>query len=103
MTIELSTHSSLRQDLPIKSQHLLEEILQLTLCKYEGRPSWALSSNRMFTGPCPTRDKYGFAFDEFLEKRKVRDPKDIFMPPLFKRVVDRRGADYYTGKYGFSK
>lgn len=66
VTIELSTFSARRRDgraghngMHIKFARLHDEIVQMTLCKYEGRPHWALATNRLFLGPCHVRDHYG--------------------------------------------
>lgn len=65
VTVELSTVSARRRDgLPghngmhIKFARLHDEVVQMTLCKYAGRPHWSLATNRLFLGPCPVRDMY---------------------------------------------
>lgn len=98
VAIEISTFSSKRgKGLPLKFQRLHEEIVQMTMCKYSGRPSWALATNRLFTGPCPVRDLYGPAFDTFLNQRDRYDPALLLSPPLFQRIVARQGPDYFPG------
>lgn len=66
MSIEISTFSARRRDghvghigVPLKFTRLHEEIVQMTLCKYGGRPHWALATNRLFLSACPVRDMYG--------------------------------------------
>lgn len=101
VAIELSTlstpHAKGGRGLPLKLVRLHEEVLQMTLCKYHGRPHWAFGTNRLFRGPCPVRDMYGDAFDKFLEQRKTYDAAGMFTPPLFEDVAARRGPEYYPG------
>mmetsp|Transcript_5231 Transcript_5231/g.11442 ORF Transcript_5231/g.11442 Transcript_5231/m.11442 type:complete len:590 (-) Transcript_5231:711-2480(-) len=99
VSVELSTYSSRQHDgtWPVKQQGLLEEILQMTLCNYGGRPHWSLSTNRMFSAPCATRDAYGQEFDLFMERRMRYDPHGIFLHPMFQRIADRSEAIYYPG------
>ncbi|PNW85242.1 hypothetical protein CHLRE_03g177600v5 [Chlamydomonas reinhardtii] len=99
VAVELSVLSSPRAGgLPPKFARLHEELLQMTMCKYNGRPQWALATNRLFRGaPCAVRDLYGSAFDKFLAQRSSYDPAAMFVPPLFEDVVERREAVRYPG------
>ncbi|GFR41090.1 hypothetical protein Agub_g1731 [Astrephomene gubernaculifera] len=100
VAIELSTlssHMAAGSGLHLKFARLHEELLQMTLCKYGGRPHWAFATNRLLRGPCAVRDLYGASFDKFLAVRAEYDPSSIFMPPLFQDVVERRGPVYYPG------
>eukprot|EP00955_Chlamydomonas_euryale_P059380 357374-Chlamydomonas_euryale.AAC.1 len=72
--------------LPLPTQSLLDEVLQLSLCKFSARPHWALSTNRMLTSRCPLRLAYGAGFDVLAARRARYDPSDMFLPPLFSRI-----------------
>ncbi|KXZ56870.1 hypothetical protein GPECTOR_1g785 [Gonium pectorale] len=100
VAIELSTlssHKANEQGLHFKFARLHEEIVQMTLCKYSGRPQWAFATNRLLLGPCPVRDLYGASFDQFLDQRVLYDPAGLFTPPLFNDIVERRVAPHSTG------
>eukprot|EP00798_Chlamydomonas_sp_ICE-L_P002351 gene2351-8657_t len=105
VAIEINTHSSVEATklrYPVKQQAVLEEIVQMTMCKLgynvpNHHTDWALATNRMFSGPCPVRDMYGDHFDMFLERMAVYDPLSLFVPPLFSAVVARQEAKYYPG------
>ncbi len=68
----MSTLSSPRpaaRGLAAKHARIHEELVQMTQCKYGGRPNWAAAPNRLLTGaPCAVRDLYGSAFDRFLDQ-----------------------------------
>ena len=124
ISIDLLTVESLRHHLeqpqhPSASKHqeLLDELLQLTLCKYGARPHWALSTNRMVFsggnnggdswdgqreghGGCASvRDKYGMErFDLFMERRARYDPQDLFLSPAFIKVASKALPERYPGK-----
>ena len=89
-------HHSLPQD-------LLDEILQLTLCKYRGRPHWALSTNRMLfsAGLCEsTVHKYGGErFGLFMERRLRYDPEDLFLNPAFVKIIGEAEPERYPGRH----
>ncbi|GLC51218.1 hypothetical protein PLESTB_000478500 [Pleodorina starrii] len=94
----LSSHNGERAGLHVKFSRLHEELLQMTMCKYGGRPAWAFASNRLLRGaPCAVRDLYADSFERFLELRASYDPAGLFLPPLFRDVIDRRGPVYYPG------
>lgn len=94
--IDISTFSSTKTGLPKKVQYLHEEIVQLTLCRYHGRPHWGMGTSNVFLNNCPVRDMYP-QFDEFLEQQKKYDPAGFFIPPLFNKIINREGPNYYKG------
>ena len=84
-----------------RHQELLEELLQLTLCKYRGRPHWALSTNRMLQGGCgePLRELYGpERFGLFMERRARYDPHDLFLHPAFVKIASQAAPQRYPGE-----
>ncbi|KAG2500003.1 hypothetical protein HYH03_002285 [Edaphochlamys debaryana] len=101
VAIELSTLSSHRASaagFPLKHSRLHEELLQMTMCKYGGRPQWAFATNRLLVGaPCAVRDLYGPAFDKFMDQRVSYDPAGLFMPPMWEDIVEKRPGTYYPG------
>lgn len=97
VAIEISTFSGRGASMPIKHVALFEEIVQVTLCKYQARPSWAYGTNRMFVGNCPVRDTLGADFDTFLETRMQYDPASLFVSPLFASIISRSVGNNYPG------
>ncbi|GIL42745.1 hypothetical protein Vafri_672 [Volvox africanus] len=94
----LSSHRAERDGLHVKFTRIHDELLQMTMCKYGGRPAWAFASNRLLRGaPCAVRDLYSPSFEQFLELRSSYDPAELFLPPLFQDVIYRRGPVYYPG------
>ncbi|GIL73236.1 hypothetical protein Vretifemale_3462, partial [Volvox reticuliferus] len=94
----LSSHRAERDGLHVKFTRIHDELLQMTMCKYGGRPAWAYASNRLLRGaPCALRDLYSASFEQFLELRATYDPAELFLPPLFQDVIYRRGPVYYPG------
>jgi hypothetical protein len=110
VSIDIQSYSSLKGylhtsdgALPIPSKHqdLLEEILLLTLCKYKGRPHWALSTNRMLLGsPCSsTYDAYGAErFTQVMKRRMRYDPQGLFFHPVISRIVGMTPHENSAGK-----
>ncbi|GLI69127.1 hypothetical protein VaNZ11_013682 [Volvox africanus] len=94
----LSSHRAERDGLHVKFTRIHDELLQMTMCKYGGRPAWAYASNRLLRGaPCAVRDLYSPSFEQFLELRSSYDPAELFLPPLFQDVIYRRAPVYYPG------
>ncbi|GAX79770.1 hypothetical protein CEUSTIGMA_g7210.t1 [Chlamydomonas eustigma] len=94
--------SSSSHDLPVPSKHqdLLEEILLLTLCKYKGRPHWALSTNRMLLGsPCSsTYEAYGAErFSQVMGRRMRYDPQGLFFHPAVAKIVGMTSNEHRAG------
>lgn len=55
--------------------------------RYKGHPHWGKNHHRTFTHPgCPVRGLYP-RFQEFLEIKGRLDPKRIFEPPLFSKIL----------------
>ncbi len=102
ISIDIQSLGDLKYGVPA-SRHdsLLEEVLQLSLCKYRARPHWALSTNRMLLGSsCPLRDAYGDRFDQFMERRARFDPQGLFLHPGFVRIASKSPPDnFYPGEY----
>ena len=88
---------------PSLPQDLLDEILQLTLCKYRGRPHWALSTNRMlFTSErCGSVvQKFGGELmGRFMERRLRYDPDDLFLNPAFVGIISEAEPERYPGRH----
>ena len=83
--------------LPAHHQDVLDEIEQMTFCRYGARPHWGKNTERIFLNPnCPVRDKYP-EFDRFLEMAEASDPRGIFRSPMFQRIVDRDSYSQYPG------
>ncbi|KAF5842983.1 hypothetical protein DUNSADRAFT_3576 [Dunaliella salina] len=75
------------EHLPMKHQAFYEEVEQLLLCKYQGRPHYGKSTNRMLTSPCPLHWRFTLPqFDNFLHERERADPHGLFKPPIFKHI-----------------
>lgn len=85
------------ESLPAHHQSVLDEIEQMSFCKYNARAHWGKNNVRVFLNPdCPTRDKYP-GFDRFLGLAEARDPRGIFVPALFKQIVNREKHPLYAG------
>jgi hypothetical protein len=85
------------EGLPAHHQSVLDEIEQISFCKYSARPHWGKNTDRIFFNPeCPVRDKYP-GFDRFLGLAEARDPRGIFVPPTFQRIIDRQRYETYAG------
>lgn len=97
VSVELAAHGGRGATVPVRSGHLMEEILQMSLCKYEARPHWAHATNRLFTSPCPLRDTLGHDWDAFMEQRARYDPASLFTTPLFTAVANRGVGAMYPG------
>jgi L-gulonolactone oxidase len=74
------------------SSEVYDEILQLTLGKYRGRPHWGKNSQPYFQG----LGKEQFAkWEDFEEVRQSLDPKGVFLNPFWKAVTSE--LDYNSG------
>lgn len=83
--------------LPAHHQDILAEVEHLSFCKYNARAHWGKNPERAFLNrKCPTRPKYP-EFDSFLDKARSMDPRTMFEPPLFRRIVDGEDSKYYPG------
>lgn len=83
--------------LPAHHQSVFDEIEQITFCRYGARPHWGKNTERAFLNPaCPTRDKYP-QFDRFLAMTEQLDPRGIFRPTFFQKIVDREIRLPYPG------
>ena len=85
---------------PSRHQELLDEILQMSLCKYNARSHWSLSTNRMLvTGPsCPFSSAHSTSEIERFGKRMNRfDPHGLFLHPMFVKMVEEAGQEAYPG------
>lgn len=76
------------ESLPAHHQSALDEIEQMTFCKYGARPHWGKNSPRVFLSTdCPIRPKYP-QFDSFMQIATANDPRAIFRPTTFQNVID---------------
>ncbi|KAJ9294281.1 hypothetical protein DTO217A2_9198 [Paecilomyces variotii] len=72
--------------LPAHHQDILDEIEQITFCKYGARAHWGKNPQRAFLHPeCPMKDKYP-ELENFLDTARQQDPRGIFVPPLFRKM-----------------
>ena len=59
--------------------------------RYQGRPHWGKNFGRTYTHPkCPVRDIFNATFDTVLAMQAKWDPKKVFQPVLFDRIVKRQ-------------
>lgn len=91
-----SLHSARVPSKPAKHSSIVQTIEQLLLCKFKARPHWGKNHERMFRHPeCHVRDNFPDSnFAQLLEMQSLHDPKKLFEPELFSRVLDRSGPDY---------
>ncbi|MBQ49554.1 MAG: hypothetical protein CMP10_19395 [Zetaproteobacteria bacterium] len=68
------------------SSDVYDEMVQLTLGKYDGRPHWAKNSFPYFLG---LGSKQYPNFDQFEELRQRLDPDDLFLSPFWQSVRDQ--------------
>lgn len=66
------------------SSEVYDEILQMTLGKYNGRPHWGKNSQPYFRA---LGTKQFPMFDQFLAVRKMMDPDGVFLTPFWKDIV----------------
>lgn len=68
-----------------------DEIVQMTLAKYNGRPHWAKNSTPYFHG---LGEKQFPRFNEFEALRNRMDPNGIFVSSLWKSIADSKMATF---------
>lgn len=90
------THSALVPNKLAKVSAIVETIEQLTLCRYEGRPHWGKNHERTVRHPkCAVRDNYPAEnIAELLEMQQRHDPRKVFEPELFSKLLEKSGPEY---------
>jgi L-gulonolactone oxidase len=90
------THSALVPNKLAKVSAIMETIEQLTLCKYEGRPHWGKNHERTVRHPkCAVLDNYPAEnIAELLEMQQQHDPRKVFEPELFSKLLEKSGPEY---------
>ncbi|KAG0600278.1 hypothetical protein M758_11G021100 [Ceratodon purpureus] len=94
----LPIHSARTPRRPAKHAPVYETLEQLTLCKYQGRPSYGQNHERIFRHPrCHVRDNFPDEnFDRMRALQDVHDPERMFEPELFGLVARKSGPEYYA-------
>jgi len=65
--------------------------------RYNARLHFGKNWERTFTHPqCPVRPRYPH-FDDLLAVQAKVDPDKVFEPPLFTKLVNNQGPNYYPG------
>lgn len=79
-----------------KQSTIAETLEQMTLCKYHGRPHWGKNHERIFRHPhCKVRDNFPAEnVATLLAMQQEHDPKRVFEPELFGRLLQRTGPEY---------
>ncbi len=67
------------------SSDVYDEIVQLTLGKYQGRPHWGKNSQPYFEGLGPAQFP---KWDDFLKQQKALDPQGVFENPFWKKIIN---------------
>ncbi|PNH07915.1 hypothetical protein TSOC_005579 [Tetrabaena socialis] len=97
-TVTVQAGVTIEDRLRASALGIIDAAHAMTMCKYNGRPQWALATNRLFRGPCAVRDLYGAAaFEKFLGQRDKYDPERVFSPPMFEDLIARAVPTYYPG------
>lgn len=66
------------------SSDVYDEIVQLTLGKYNGRPHWGKNSQPYFEGLGPAQFP---KWNAFVEQQKALDPQGVFENPFWKKIT----------------
>lgn len=103
VSVTLLSLSSLKygSQLPAKQQHLLDELLQRSMCAHGGQPHWAFADNRLLLGSCGAHAALGSQRLARFAARMARfDPMHVFTHPLWDRIAQAAPATTYPGERG---
>jgi L-gulonolactone oxidase len=83
-TVFFEIHIPQTSDVKLEpSSEVYDEMVQMTLAKYQGRPHWGKNSRPYFAG---LNAGHYPKWDSFVEIRRSLDPEDVFVNPFWKNA-----------------